>query len=48
MRKNKNFLESKESIRLKEQCIEFGINDLIWNNHSITQIRKLRNKNKKK
>jgi hypothetical protein len=38
--KIKKFTESKESIRLREQSEELGINNLIWDNKDIEKFHK--------
>jgi hypothetical protein len=45
--KIKNLIESKESIRLREQCKELGIDNIIWDNNDIVRMRKISNKSKK-
>ena len=45
--KLKKITESNESIRLREQCKELGIDNIIWDNNDIVRMRKISNKSKR-
>jgi len=43
----KSLPESNESIRLREQCKELGIDNIIWDNNDIVHMQKIYNKSKR-